>query len=207
MGVGCRMRMTRWLTHEWKSRMSKVALIIGLITFAIAGSTAHADECDAVAAEISATIKGVEVGERVTAPSGAVNTIALKNPAADDIKLSCAARGTHKSNEILATWHTAYPPPAYFDFLAEAASIVASKPSTVMKRGALACQKQALTTDVENTDIGFAGVHIKCTIFTRNGGGTTISISSQGDAQDLATPIAPRQNNASQKSANDGQRN
>lgn len=187
--------------------MSKVALIIGLITFAIAGNTAHADECDAVAAEISATIKGVEVGERVTASSGAINTIALKNPAADDIKLSCAARGAHKSNEILATWHTAYPPPAYFDFLAEAASIVASKPSMVMKRGALACQKQALSTDVENTDIGFAGAHIKCTIFTRNGGGTTISISSQGDAQDLGTAIAPRQNNASQKNANEGQRN
>ncbi len=188
--------------------MSKVALILGLITCAIAGRTAHADECDAVAAEISATIKGVEVGERVTAPSGAINTIALKNPtAADDIKLSCAARGARKSNEILATWHTAYPPPAYFDFLAEAASIVASKPSTMMRRGALACQKQALTTDVENADIGFAGVHIKCTIFTRNGGGTTISIYSQGDAQDVAPPIAPRQNNASQKSANDSQGN
>ncbi len=186
--------------------MSKVVLIIGLITCAIACRTAHADECDAVAAEISATIKGVEVGERVTAPSGAINTIALKNPAADDIKLSCAARGTRKSNEILATWHTAYPPPAYFDFLAEAASIVASKPSTMMRRGALACQKQALTTDVENADIGFAGVHIKCTIFTRNGGGTTISISSLGEAQDVAPPIAPRQNNAS-KRANDSQGN
>ena len=199
--------MTRWLTHEWKSHMPKFALIIGLITCAIAGSTAHADECDAVAAEISATVKGVEVGERVTAPSGAINTIALKNPAADDIKLSCAARGTRKSNEILATWHTAYPPPAYFDFLAEAASIVASKPSIIMRRGALACQKQALTTDVENTAIGFAGVTIKCTILTRNGGGTTISISSLGDAQDAAVPIAPRQNKASQKSANDSQGN
>lgn len=199
--------MTRWLAHEWNWRMSKVALIIGLTTLAFTGSMARADECDAVAAEISATIKGVEVGERVTSPSGTVDTIALKNPAADDIKLSCATRSIHKSNEIAVTWHTAYPPPAYFDFLAEAASIITSKPSTMMRRGALACQKQALTTDVENTDIGFAGVHIKCSIFTRNGGGTTISIASQGDAQDMAAPIAPRQSGAPQKSANDSQRN
>jgi hypothetical protein len=190
--------MTR-LKAQWLTALAMSGGVLGTALFwsfiAVASfsSRAQADECDGVIAELAATIKGVEVGDRVSTSPGNFDTVALRNVAADEIKLTCPLPGAHTQHQIDFTWHTAYPPPAYFDFLSDAGAIVTARPSGAIKRGALACQKQALTTDVENSELDFAGVHVKCHVSTRNGGGVAINISSSAEQLDI-----PRQSTSQQ---------
>lgn len=170
--------------------MHKTVLVLAAIAVVAICSQARADECDAVLGELSATISGLDVGERVTS-TGNSDTVALKHAAADDIKLSCTPPGAHQPNQMAVAWHSAYPPPAYFDLLAAAGAIVATNSPAVVRKGALACQKQALIADIENTQVDLAGVHFDCSVSTRNGGRIAITVSSSRNELDLTQKTPP----------------
>ncbi len=160
--------------------MSKTCLVVAIVASVTAYGPARADECDAVLAELAATITDLDVGERITS-TGNFDTVQLKHRAADDIKLTCVPSAAHQPNQIAVVWHSAFPPPSYFDLLAAAGAIVATNSPTIIRRGALACQKQALTADIENSAFNLASVNFSCSVITRNGGRTAITVSSTRD--------------------------
>lgn len=153
---------------------------------------AYADDCDATLLELSATINGLEVGERVS--SNGFDTVTLRNTAAEEIKLTCNRPGAPSRNQITAAWRSAYPPPAYFSFLAATGAVVASNSSAAVQKGALACVKQALSADTEVMQVDLAGVHVYCSASTQGGGRVTISVSSMRDERDLSEKLPDPKN-------------
>lgn len=173
--------------------MLKNSLALATVAALAACTPACADECDAVLVELSATISGLDVGERVKSTSGNV-TVALKHPAADEIKLTCNPPGARNGNQIAAKWHSAYPPPTYLDLLASAGAIVTANSIAAVRKGALSCLKQALSADSENMPVELAGVHINCFVSTREGGRIAITVSSTRDERDLSEKMADPKN-------------
>lgn len=163
--------------------MLKTFLIWAVVAVVFTSSQVCADECDAVLAGLSATIAGLEVGERIR-PTGNIDTITLKHVAADEIKLTCNHHGA-RSNKIELRWHSPYPPPDYFDLLAAAGAIVTASPSDLVRKGALTCLTQALLADTENMQVDLAGVHSYCYVSTMEGRRVLITVSSMRDERDL----------------------
>ncbi|MFA5958452.1 hypothetical protein [Hyphomicrobium sp.] len=170
--------------------MSKACLVVAIVASVAAYGPARADDCDAVLAELAATVTGLDVGERITS-TGNSDTVQLKHGAADDIKLTCAPPAAHQPNQIAVVWHSAFPPPSYFDLLAAAGAIVTTNSTTTIRKGALACQKHALTADIENSEFNLASVNFSCSVTTRNGGRTAITVSSTRDDIALTQKAPP----------------
>jgi hypothetical protein len=155
-----------------------------IVTFIFGIAAANgvlADECDAVIADFSGNIVGLEIDERITSSDGRTSTVQLKNPAADSIQLRCPASGLPAQIEI--TWHSAYPPPAFFDFVSATGAILTSVSAIVARRAALNCQKQALALGVEDGSVDLGDVHFSCHVTANQGGATVFRI--------FLRPIAP----------------
>ena len=154
--------------------------IIGTIALGCAGSSAsaHADECDAKAAELVAREGATVVGERTEAGG-----VTMKHPLATEVAVECPIRagGGGIPLDLYLNWDGAFPPRTFYEFAGRAGHIVTGAPANAIKEGAMKCQQAALRRGpgppfFESAEMTFKGISFECQAFTRDGGGTAITI-------------------------------
>ena len=157
--------------------MRSSRLCIAVASFMSFVSSAQANECDALVAQLLAGVPGLTFTS-TSHMAGAPNfdVAYLKHPQASQIALSCGPRQPSLSID----WRGGSPPPGYFQLIGLLASIVTGVPVAAINSGAIECQRQALAAAYEMSGFDLAGVRFACAIFTHDGGGMTMTIHRIG---------------------------
>jgi hypothetical protein len=147
--------------------MKRAALLL-LALWAAPTTSALADECDVMVAKLVSE-QGVRF-ERRTA-SGYIH---LKHPLVESAVIDCSRPVGGPS--LSMSFDGAFPSAAFFDLLSQAGAVVMSKPVTIVRQSSQRCHRTALKDSDELAQIRAGGLQIECQSFTRDGGGTIISI-------------------------------
>ena len=102
----------------------------------------------------------------------------LQHPAATDILLTCSA---DMPTSVSASWKGAYPPNAYFEFLASSGAVITGERKSKVLQRLRACQLSALKDKDEVAELHFRSIEIDCQAYTRDGGGTSLSVWAKHD--------------------------
>ena len=106
-------------------------------------------------------------------PSG--DNMLLRHPMAKDIVLSCASY--RQDMMISLSWGGAFPPQLFYTLVAETGSILFKDPGSVVEKAAIRCQTRALKTADGIAETSTAHASLYCSTFTRDTGGTLITVS------------------------------
>lgn len=153
---------------KWFSSTAVAAPLVALLT----GPTT-ADECDALAAEVIA-----RTGAAFDRRSDLAHMVHLKHPNASALSVQCAS-GAYGAG-VGSSWDGAYPPRSFYDLIARAGAAVTKAPAEDIRQGAMKCQQAALKSDDELAEMTFKGIRFECQAFSRDGGGTTITLYKGG---------------------------
>jgi len=149
--------------------MRTTVFILAVIVSGCSSAAALADECEAIVADLVAR-EGAIAEQRT--PAG---QIPLKHPLASEVVVECpTAPGA--PIDLYLNWDGAFPPRTFYEFAGRAGQIVTAAQAGVVKQGAMKCQRAALRSrnEMANTTVG--GIAFECQAFTRDGGGTAITI-------------------------------
>lgn len=135
---------------------------------------AKADDCDVQAASLA-----VQIGATVERRSEA-NIIFLKHPMVTDMTVGCPLTPSQHP-DIGMSWDGAPPPAWFFDLAAHGASILSGANEATIRRDIIACWLAALHSKDELSDITKHGVTCQAQAFTRDGGGTVLTIFKAND--------------------------
>jgi hypothetical protein len=127
---------------------------------------ALAEECDALAAEI-VDREGLAVDRRTT-----MRVIFTKHPLVSEMSVGC----TFRPPDLFMSWDGAYPPTSFYDLLGRVGHIVTGGQAAQVRDGAARCQRAALKSKSELSDLTIAGISFECQAFARGGGGTSITL-------------------------------
>jgi hypothetical protein len=137
---------------------------------ASAATSARADRCDDLAAQLARQIDGLKVGRTVA------GIVYLTHPAAKRASLGCSAR--NKQNEIFASSASRKPPREFFDFIASATALVFTIPKNDALRGARRCANRIGFLRGRNIVTRYRKLDIRC---TGSSEGTNVTVSRELD--------------------------
>lgn len=91
------------------------------------------------------------------------------------LSLSCAI-GTPN---IAVTWDGPAPDKAFYDLVGRTGSLVSNSSAADVVKASKQCRQQALKDESEIATVEQKGLAIECQAFTRDGGGTTITVFAE----------------------------
>lgn len=91
------------------------------------------------------------------------------------LSLSCAT-GTPN---IAVTWDGPAPDKAFYDLVGRTGSLVSNSSAADVVKASKQCRQQALKDESEIATVEQKGLAIECQAFTRDGGGTTITVFAE----------------------------
>ena len=131
----------------------------------------RADECDRIVKSLIAQTPGLQLDKRTLAEG--VDIVYLKHPQAKALSVFCPAP-SKLSPALSADWMEDLPPPSYFQLIGRLGSILTGVSADAISAGATECQKRALGTKDEESDLESSGIRFECQVFTHAGGGTAM---------------------------------
>lgn len=146
--------------------MTRPKLLLAAV-LSLAAGAARADDCDASAAEIVARLGGA-VERRTTV------AILMKHPLASSISIGCPIGSSPKTLSVYAD--SAYPTAQYYDLVARAGALLTGITPAGVREGAIHCQGAALRSKDEIANLNLGKVRFECQAFSRDGGGTGITL-------------------------------
>jgi hypothetical protein len=161
------------MKHGWRLQ--------GILWVAIALTpvAARADQCDVKAAELTSAIPGVTAVRQHN--NLVADAIHLTTSAVSEASIDCPTE-TGFPIDLFVSWNGAYPPGSFFDFAGRAGHIVVGATEQDIRDGAKLCQQRALGGRGETQQFAHGSAYIECQAFSRDGGGTSISIWARKDA-------------------------
>lgn len=145
-------------------------VIAAAVVIAIVATSARADHCDDLAAQLANQIVGLTVGKT------AANTIALSHPAVRSMHLGCRNRTV--TNQIDASTEGKTPSAAFNDVLAEATALVFTIPKKDALNGVTRCVKRIGLLRGYDIKTRYRRLNIHC---TRVKTITTVTVSRNRD--------------------------
>lgn len=145
-------------------------VIAAAVAMILATTSARADRCDDLAAQLANQIGGLTVGKV------AANTIALSHPAVRSMHLGCRSRTV--SNQIDASTEGKTPPAAFYDAIAGASALVFTIPKKDALNGIARCVKRIGLLRGHDIKTRYRRLNIHC---TRVKTITTVTISRDRD--------------------------
>ncbi|MGA3063950.1 MAG: hypothetical protein ABSD90_12115 [Methylocystis sp.] len=130
--------------------------------------SAESSECKKITARL---IKATGAQFERISPLG--DNVFLKHPIDKEMVLSCT---THRLTGISLNWDGASPSNEWFALAAKAGNAVTGEDLKKLDVGIRECHRSALKGKSEVSDLEVAGAKIECQAFTRDGGGTLMSI-------------------------------
>jgi hypothetical protein len=119
---------------EFRRSALLAAALMAAMAITVSTSSARADRCDDIAAQLKGQIEGLKVG--ITA----ANVIYLSHPQAKELSLGCGGR--NYANELYAKSDGRKPKPEFYELVANAAAIVFTIPKPDLLTGATRCIKR-----------------------------------------------------------------
>jgi hypothetical protein len=147
-----------------------LGLLAGLCLAGFGASSARADRCDDLAAQLKGQIDGLSVGKT------AANQITLSHPQAKQITLGCASRNV--ANQLFAKASSRKPSPAFIDLVASGAAIIFTLPKGDMVKGATRCLKRMGLFHGDDVTTRYRRLDMRC---VRTKTDASISISRRID--------------------------
>ena len=151
-------------------KLHSLATITAAAIVLAATTSARADRCDDLAAQIARQIDGVKVGRTVA------GVVYLSHPAVKQATLGCSAR--NKQNEIFASSASRKPPKEFFAFIAGATALVFTIPKDDALRGAQRCAGRIGFLRGKNIVTRYRRLDIRCSGSTE---GTSVTVSRELD--------------------------
>ncbi len=118
-------------------------------------SSARADRCDDIAAQLKNQIDGLTVGKT------AANVISMSHPQAKQVSLGCSGRSY--SNQWFAKASSRKPSPAFVDLVASGGAIVFTLPKGDLVKGATRCIKRMGLIHGDDVSIRYRRLDLHCT--------------------------------------------
>ena len=146
------------------------ALLAALCLIVSSASSARADRCDDIAAQLKNQIDGLTVGKT------AANVIFLEHPQAKELTLGCAGRNYR--NQLFAKADNRKPTAAFLDLVASAAAIVFTVTKDEMMKGSTRCIKQMGIFRGDDVSGRYRRLDMRC---TRTKTDASITISRSND--------------------------
>jgi hypothetical protein len=132
-----------------------LALLAALCLIVSSASSARADRCDDIAAQLKNQIDGLTVGKT------AANVISMSHPDARQISLGCSGRSY--SNQWFAKANVRKPTPAFLDLVAGGAAIIFTLPKDDMLKGATRCIKRMGLIHGDDVSTRYRRLDMHCT--------------------------------------------
>src|ERR1044072_1064926 len=148
----------------------KTPFALALLAAIALSSSALADACDDLAAQLKGQIDGLAVGKT------AANVIYLSHPVAKDLRLGPASRTV--SNELLATSDARKPKPEFTSLVARAAAVIFTVPVDDTLKGVSRCISRMGILRGGDIGMRFRRLDLHC---TRTKPSATITISRGKD--------------------------
>jgi hypothetical protein len=155
----------------WRTAMLLFTLIC------IFPDKSKADSCDALAAKVIAMPFGVTFDRRTNA-----NIIILRDPLLSEMSITCPASGTtlgvafSQKLDVSFSQETAYPNATFYYLAGNIGEAVIGVRGETIEAAAMKCQQAALRSSSELADRTYKGVTVECQAYTRDGGGTSITV-------------------------------
>jgi hypothetical protein len=105
-------------------------------------------------------------------PSG--ENVFLRHPVAETLRINCTP-GLSVAGSI--DWDGAYPPAPYFSLVGAVGAVLTGARPVEVERAARRCQRAALLAAGELADVTTPRMRLNCQAFSRDGGGTAITLS------------------------------
>lgn len=154
--------------------MRRTALLTAMLVAAWT-VPAHADECEAMAANVHAQNPEIAVADRSAQEQAVIVT--LKNPDVEELTLTCATGNVDRPTELMARAKATWPSSNFYDVVASAGAIVAANTSSAIRSGSVLCAQRAMASPDSNAIYDINNLHFACTTTTGVGGETRIRIS------------------------------
>jgi len=154
---------------------SKSMMIVSIVTVAAAlaatvPTALASDDCDALAAKLTATHSNMTVDRRTEA-----NVILFRYPPLGGFSILCPNIPT-ENPALTVSVDSAYPTAAFWAASAALGTVVTGAATNDIRSGAQHCQQLALKSANELAETRSAGIKFECQAFTRDGGGAFITI-------------------------------
>jgi hypothetical protein len=146
------------------------AIVLAALAADVQTSALAADDCDLLAAKITASYGGATVDRRTEA-----NIILFRHPAIGGFSLVCA-KYSGENPAVSLSADTAYPSAAFWDAAGQLGTLVTGAPTKNIVAGDQRCQRSALKSSDELAELQATGLKFECQAFTRDGGGTAITV-------------------------------
>jgi hypothetical protein len=137
-----------------RSLATSMALLAAVCFLVSSASSARADRCDDLAAQLKNQIDGLTVGKT------AANVITMSHPQAEQVSLGCSGRSF--SNQWFAKARSRKPPAAFLDLVASGGAIIFTMPKSDMLRGATRCIKRMGLLHGDDVSIRFRRLDMHC---------------------------------------------
>lgn len=146
------------------------AVIAAAVAMVLTATSARADHCDDLAAQLANQIGGLTAGK------AAANTIALSHPAVHSMHLGCRSRTV--TNQIDASTEGKVPSAAFYDVIAGAGALVFTIPKKDVLNGVTRCVKRIGLLRGYDIKTRYRRLNIHC---TRVKTITTVTVSRDRD--------------------------
>jgi len=140
---------------KYRSTTSIALALLAAVFLNLAGaSSARADRCDDLAAQLKNQIDGLNVGKT------AANVIYLSHPQAKELSLGCAGRSY--SNQLFVKATVRKPTPAFLDLAASGAAIIFTLPKDDMLKGVTRCIKRMGLIHGDDVSTRYRRLDMRC---------------------------------------------
>jgi hypothetical protein len=107
------------------------------------------------------------------------NSIEIASKYANEASVECpfsTRSGVPIPIDLYVNWDGAFPPASFYEFAGRAAHIVVGVSEQAARMGAMRCEQKALRAAHEMAQLVFRDAYFECQAFSRDGGGTAITI-------------------------------
>ena len=151
--------------------MKALNLFCIIVALTVTETTSRAaDDCDLLAVKIAASYRGASVERRTEA-----NIILFRHPQIGGFQLLCPGFPGQNPAVTLSA-DTAYPSAYFWEAIGNLGALVTQKSKNSILAGAQQCDRTALTSKDELAEIESDGLKVECQAFTRDGGGTLVTL-------------------------------
>jgi len=153
-----------------RSLATSLALLAAICLIVSSASSARADRCDDIAAQLKNQIDGLTLGKT------AANVVSMSHPQAKQVWLGCSGRSY--SNQWFVKASVRKPTPAFLDLAAGGAAIIFTLPKDDLLKGATRCIKRMGLIHGDDVSIRYRRLDMHC---TRTKTDASIAISRSTD--------------------------
>jgi hypothetical protein len=132
-------------------------------------TSALGDECDDLASRVA------EKEHLLAKPKNQTGLIVLNHPTIPELSIGCPI-APGKRADLFGGWDAAHPPAEFFSDMGRIGQAVIGIDAEVIRSGMKQCFAKALRSKTEIADIEFHGMSLECQAFTRDGGGTVVTL-------------------------------